>query len=418
MTLLTAVLSPLTRMAGLLVLGLALSLGASSARAEYRISPGDVLGLTVVGVPDLSVKASVDPEGRVTFPLIGPLQVAGLSSEEATSKVQAILPGKELNRHLEDGRDIPVLISPGQISVTIAEYRPIYISGDVAKPGVLAYRPDLTVRKAIALAGGLDTMHSKLDDPVLQISELTGQYNELWVDYARWQGAVARLQAELDGKQDIDADTFSQTQIPPALSAQLVKNEQNQLRARNLDFQKERIYLAAASERESQRAQLLGQQENQDMEGLKIDTADLQRYEELFRKGAVAVPALSEARRTVLASSTRALQTTVALASVQREQSEVSRRLERLDQVRRIDLLKELQEATTGLAATRVRLQSVSTKMRYLGIDKSHVVKDINATKITLTRMVDGKLSHFKVEPDEALQPGDVVEVVLDDTPS
>ena len=408
----------LRRMTGLLWVGLILVFGVATARAEYKISPGDILGLTVVGVPDLSVKAPVDPEGRVTFPLIGPLPVAGLTSEEATGKVQTILPGKELNRHLDDGRDIPVLISPGQISVTVSEYRPIYISGDVAKPGVIAYRPDLTVRKAIALAGGLDTMHSRLDDPVLQISELTGQYNELWVEYARWQGAVARLQAELDGKSDIDPNTFSGTLILPALSAQLVKSEQSQLKARNLDFQKERVYLAAASQRESQRADLLGQQENQDLEGLKIDTADLQRYEELFRKGAVAVPALSEARRTVLASSTRALQTSVALASVQREQGEVNRRLERLDDVRRVDLLKELGEATTTLAGTRTKLQTVSTKMRYLGIDKSHVVKDVNATKITLTRMVDGKLSHFKVDPDEALQPGDVVEVLLDDTQS
>ena len=69
---------------------------------------------------------------------------------------------------------------------------------------------------------------------------------------------------------------------------------------------------------------------------MKNDTADLQRFEDLFKKGAIALPSVTEARRTVLGSSTRALETTAALTSVEREQGELNRRLEKLSDVRRM----------------------------------------------------------------------------------
>ncbi len=154
-----------------MVLALAFLVTARPAWAEYMISPGDIVALTVTGLPDLNTRAPVDADGKIVLPLVGAIPVSGLSLAEATAKVQAALPNKDLDHRLEDGRTIPIFIAPSRISLTMAEYRPIYISGDVAKPGEIPYRPGLTVRQAAALAGGFDIVRFKLDNPLMQMSD-------------------------------------------------------------------------------------------------------------------------------------------------------------------------------------------------------------------------------------------------------
>lgn len=400
--------------AGAAITVCSLMLGTVPARAAYRIGAGDVLSFSVAGLPELATKAPVDVDGNATLPLIGPLLVAGLSAPQALAKVQAILPSKEFRRRTDDGREFPVIISPGEIGLTVFEYRPVYLNGDVAKPGEEPFRPGLTVRKAISLAGGFDILRFKMDNPFLQLSDLTSDYNRLWVDYAKQQAVVARLQAELDAKQQLDAKLLISTPIAPNLAQEIVDNERNQLAVRNADFTKEQVYLRDAARKEGDRARVLGEQQSKEQDGVKADATDLQRYTDLYSKGAVALPGLSDARRTVLLSSTRALQTTALLDSVEREQQDLNRKLDRVGDSRRMQLLKEMQDATTALASTRAKLQAVSDKLRYTGMVKSQLVRGVDSQpKIVIMRVVDGHPSKIDAEVDAELQPGDTVEVAL-----
>ena len=392
----------------------ALLVTACPVRADYRIGAGDVLTFSVAGLPELATKAPVDVDGNAVLPLVGPVPVAGLSLSQALAKVQAVVPGKEFRRRSEDGREFPVIIAPGEIGLSVSEYRPVYLNGDVAKPGEEPYRPGLTVRKAIALAGGFDILRFKMDNPFLQLSDLTSDYNTLWVDYARQQAVVARLQTELDDRSQLDAKAVVTTPVAPSLARDILDNERNQLAVRNADFAKEQVYLKAASGKEAERAKLLNDEQSKEQEGLKNDTADLQRYTDLYSKGALALPGLSEARRTVLQASTRVLQTTALLDSVEREQQDLTRRLDRVGDTRRMALLKELQDATTEQAATRAKLQAVSDKLRYTGMVKSQLVRGADSRpRITIMRDVGGQVSRIDADVDAELQPGDTVEVAL-----
>ncbi len=392
----------------------ALIAGVGAARADYKLGAGDMLSFTVAGLPELMTKTSVDIDGEATFPLIGPLPVAGLSLPQALAKVQAVLPGKEFRRHAEDGREFPIIIAPSDIGLAVSEYRPVYLNGDVAKPGEEPFRPGLTVRKAIALAGGFDVLRFKMDNPFLQLSDLTSDYNTLWVDYARGQAVVARLQAELDGKPQLDPKLVIGTPIAPTLAKEVVENEKSQLTVRNADFVKEQVYLKEASVREGERAKLLNDEQLKEQEGLKNDTVDLQRYTDLYNKGAVALPGLSEARRTVLQASIRVLQTTSVLDSVEREQQDLARKLDRTADARRILLLKDMQDATTALAATRAKLQAVSDKLRYTGMVKSQLTRGAdNQPKITITRTAEGRSVAVTGGIDTELQPGDTIDIAL-----
>ncbi|WDE14404.1 polysaccharide biosynthesis/export family protein [Thalassomonas haliotis] len=129
----------LTRAAGL---GLLLSTGFAdaSARDDYLLAPGDKIEITVFGQKDLSMAALLGKSGKISYPFLGEVIVAGLS---ITQLENTILKG------LKQG----YLINPS-VYAQVVEYRPFYIHGEVEKPGAYPFHPGLTVNQAVALAGG------------------------------------------------------------------------------------------------------------------------------------------------------------------------------------------------------------------------------------------------------------------------
>lgn len=117
------------------------------ARAAYRIGPGDVLEITVVGEPTLSPPTptvTVGPDGRITFPYIGSVDASGKTVDDLSAAIRTALLERQL---LLD----PVVL----VRVTAYNAQTVNIIGAVVRPGSFPYRPGLTVRSAIALAGGL-----------------------------------------------------------------------------------------------------------------------------------------------------------------------------------------------------------------------------------------------------------------------
>ena len=144
--------------------------------AEYLLRPGDVIEMSVVGAPDLRQSVTVNLDGEASFPLIGQIRVAGSPLSAVRTKVIQVLSTKFYHRRGPDGRESPIVITPEEINVAIAEYSPVYIDGDVAKPGAVSYRPGLTARQAIALAGGYDVMRLRGHDPFLETADFRAEY--------------------------------------------------------------------------------------------------------------------------------------------------------------------------------------------------------------------------------------------------
>lgn len=134
----------LLRVAGLLSVALlllgAVPLQAQGLSQEYRLSAGDRIRIAVFGEPDLSVTARIDGSGAISYPLLGELSVAGLTSDA-------------LERLIADRLRGPYLVDP-RVTVSIEEYREFFIMGQVNRPGSYPYVPGLTVRRAISIAGG------------------------------------------------------------------------------------------------------------------------------------------------------------------------------------------------------------------------------------------------------------------------
>jgi polysaccharide biosynthesis/export protein len=108
----------------------------------YAIGVGDVLEISVWKNPDLSVTVPVRPDGRISVPLLGDVQAAGVTP-------------LALKTVLTNGfRDY--ITAPG-VSVVVKEVnsQKIYVTGEVAKPGAYDLRSRTKVMQALAMAGGL-----------------------------------------------------------------------------------------------------------------------------------------------------------------------------------------------------------------------------------------------------------------------
>ncbi len=114
--------------------------GVPSGLSDYRLGAGDQLQIRVFGEDDLSFKERLSDAGTISYPFLGELQVLGLRLGELEALITRGLKG-------------PYLVNPS-VNVTILEYRQFYINGEVKKAGGYAFRPGLTMRKAVAVAGG------------------------------------------------------------------------------------------------------------------------------------------------------------------------------------------------------------------------------------------------------------------------
>jgi len=109
--------------------------------SQYKLSTGDVISISVFGEDDLKRdKVRLTDAGTISYPVLGEIQVRGKTVGE-------------LEKYITDGLRGTYLVNP-RVSVTIDEYRPYFINGQVANNGSFPYQPGLTVRKAVAIAGG------------------------------------------------------------------------------------------------------------------------------------------------------------------------------------------------------------------------------------------------------------------------
>jgi len=113
--------------------------------ADYKLGPEDLLKIDVFDHPELSVQTRVSASGYITIPLVGQINVGGMSTRDLE---------ESLSSRLNDGG----FVRKPQVSVLVAEYlsQKVAVMGQVAKPGQYALTTSNTVRDLLAQAGGLN----------------------------------------------------------------------------------------------------------------------------------------------------------------------------------------------------------------------------------------------------------------------
>lgn len=128
-----------------LILYLLLSAASTSVlAADYRLGSGDILHITVYDHPELLLETRIDEQGKINYPLIGEVSVAGETASDAQ---------KRIANALEQGG----FLKKPQVNLLVKEYRSKKVSvlGQVNKPGSYSLQTNSTVSDLLAQAGGM-----------------------------------------------------------------------------------------------------------------------------------------------------------------------------------------------------------------------------------------------------------------------
>ena len=130
---------------------------AAALPADYRMGVGDKLRVEVYKDPQLSQSLQVRPDGKITLPLIGDMNAAGLTSIELRDQIATALKEYVTN---------PV------VTVIVVETVPavVYVMGEVTTPGAVPLNGSMTVLQALAMAGGFRDFANTKDIRVLRRS--------------------------------------------------------------------------------------------------------------------------------------------------------------------------------------------------------------------------------------------------------
>jgi polysaccharide biosynthesis/export protein len=113
----------------------------------YLLDTGDRLRVFVYGQPNLSRSYTVDHDGKITVPLIGNVSARGLTTNDVEAGIRNQL-GAEFVRD-------------PQVTVDVQQNRPFFILGEVRNAGQYPYVSGMTVRTAVAIAGGFSDRASE-----------------------------------------------------------------------------------------------------------------------------------------------------------------------------------------------------------------------------------------------------------------
>ena len=112
---------------------------------NYLVGPGDQIIVDVYGASQRTVSETVSPDGTITIPGYGPIQLSGLSVSAAKEKLRSTLGSR---------------YASSRINMTVGQTRSILINvmGEVKVPGTYTLSAFATVFHALYMAGGINDL--------------------------------------------------------------------------------------------------------------------------------------------------------------------------------------------------------------------------------------------------------------------
>ena len=372
------------------------SAGVQDAIGDYRLSPGDRLTLVVFDQPQLSGDFIIDGGGAILLPLAGSVSLSGLTLADAQQLIQ---------EKFADG----VLVQPA-VSVRITQYRPIFVTGSVRKPGSYNFILGESVKAAIATAGGKGLAIEQ--SPSVAASDfITAEQHlrQLETDQATLLIREARLEAQRDGRENFIMP------IPIGFNSRNVDFERAYSAENDTFLRLSKTYRRQIEALEAQRplieaetnaitAQIAKQKEH-----LDIVNSHLADLELLFGKGLL--------RKEVLLN--QQIEKALVEGQLSNLEAQVAHQRQTMGDlnVKLSDLKANFERQTLGeLQETSQRLRDIETNMgpaRKLFEIKADAASSNNddADPIFISRVRDGRVVTFKATDETTLSPGDVIEV-------
>ncbi len=154
----------------IVLIGLSLLMSAMTtlAKGSYLLQPGDILEISVWKEPDLQREVLVQPDGAISFPLVGSIMVKGRKVQDVNKAIAV-----RLEKYIPD----PVVT----VNLKQMSGNRIYVVGKVLKPGEFLSNRNVDVMQAIGMAGGLNPFAE--GDEIIILRRVNGVQKSIPFDY-------------------------------------------------------------------------------------------------------------------------------------------------------------------------------------------------------------------------------------------
>lgn len=394
---------------------------ASSAVHGYRLNIRDKVRLQVFewrpakdelfAWTALSQIYSVDPSGELALPLIGQVKAAGYTTAELSNLI---------SRRLADRLDLAAL---PDVTIEVAEFRPIFVTGHVEKAGEYAFSPGMTVLQAVSLGGGLYRTATglRLEREFLTVS---GDYERAVSERDRLLAHKARLEAELAAADRIafPADLLAARRVG---ASSLMSKEQSIFELRQNAYQTQVQALNQLQEYLEHEVDTNTQRLAAHQKQVDLLNAELSGIKELNDKGLATQPRLLGLQRNLAELQGEALRIESDRTRAMQDVSRTKISKIEVDNKRANDLTLELQQTDSRLEEvtqqaevnsqllTETKSQAVGAPSPLISASLNSGASDRPQLKYTITRQSGDDVAEIDATDKTLVQPGDTITVDL-----
>lgn len=366
----------------------------------YKVGAGDVLMITVYGDNGLTGLFPVGAEGAIGYPLLGNVNVVNKTVDEIGTQIS---------------RDLSSHVANRSVAVAVKEYAPIFVVGDVQKPGRYEYRPGMIVLELFALGGGLRESTTRTDMSAIQLISAQQEYEDMSLQLLSQDVRRARLEAERNNVTfEYKSNGPGLVRDPTALE-KIVDAERSLYKLRLSVLQDETTNLEVQRQNFVQEIDTLQKSNVMRNEQFQLLGLDVNASEELVSRGAASQSALRERKRELLAMNQQLLESGSFLARAQQNKNEVERRILELENKRNNDAVTELREIELDMIRLRKKMTFSLETMAEIGATSRRVTsfEQMVRTKFSIVRQLSGDYSEVEAGEHTLVRAGDVIRVSL-----
>ena len=331
--------------------------------------------------PNLTGEYRIAADYTIAIPVVGRIAVRGLNArsfEELIAQKVSAASGRQTF-----------------VAVEILEYRPVFVTGQVNRPGPVAWQPRLTVLQAVASAGGIYRAPGGGSGPA--------NLRRAVDDQKRWLANYARVQAELSNAQQIAVPKRLAELIGESEAARLIEQQSEILAQRRNALETQLSVIAENKRILVLELDALQEQRTKLHEQLRLRQDRQQRIEQLYSRGLAVADAALQQRIELATLEERVATASVAIARVQTSIASADRDRANLVNSRRSELQAELQTLDRQITQGEFDLPKTSISVGASARPSSY--------GYTVARAGDDEQADVNAAPSTELFPGDVLTV-------
>ncbi|ACM00721.1 polysaccharide biosynthesis/export family protein [Cereibacter sphaeroides] len=380
---------------------------------SYTISESDLLRLRVLEWQPvdgtmreweaMTGEYRVNADGTISVPFLGPVEAAGHTPAQLGT---LIADGLMERLALPDMPDA---------TIEIAEYRPIIVAGHVREPGEVVFRPGLTARQAIAMAGGpSDEIRST---PAL-VRDLISEEGALRILLDSREGMMAR-RARLLAERDNQTDLGPVPELDTARGRALLAEEKSFMDLRRDQVDRNLAAIDAQSELLKAEIEALQAKTGQLETQRTLAEKETANAKNLSERGLVASGRLFETQRTLSTVESQLLDTSTAILRARQGITTAERDRIALIDGRSSEIAAQLQEVEAQILEMDRKIDtqrslSVSLLSQAGGKDVAADPSTIAAmSDVVVMRFAGSEMRQIPDAMDVRLEPGDMVQMTL-----